>query len=231
MSDYYRVLVPLDGSRLAEWALAYLPALRQVGELRVTLLSVVDETDGSAGGAREASERESNLLSTYLHEVSADLERHLGINADAELQTGIPAEVILRFEEQLAPDLTIIGTHGRTGLARWRLGSVADKVIRGAGSNTLVIGPKASEHAVWLEADIVPAFKNILVPLDGSELSAQALAVADQFAEAFRARLHLLRVVTPGSHTGSRWDQRMRRPPISSRFLRLKIIWRKRRGA
>jgi nucleotide-binding universal stress UspA family protein len=194
----YRVLVPLDGSKLAEWALAYLAALRKIGDLGVTLVSVVEQRGESDHGA---GEREQNLLAAYLREVGGDLVRHLGVEAETVLRTGISAEEILRLEDELRPDLNVIATHGRTGLSRWRLGSVSDKVIRGAKSNTLLIGPRAAERAVWLEADRAPAFKKILVPLDGSPASEQALPIADRFAEAFDAELHLLRVLGPGTHT------------------------------
>jgi nucleotide-binding universal stress UspA family protein len=72
---------------------------------------------------------------------------------------------------------------------------VADKVIRGAVCDTLVAGPQASEAAHWLEGRLVPAFKSILVPLDGSALAEQALPVTKSFAEAFGSTLHLVRVV------------------------------------
>ena len=200
MNDY-RILVPLDGSKLAEQALAYLPRLRRLAaDLRVTLLSVVEQPDEPLGFT-EAIDREQSLLSAYIHKVKADLERRLRIRIDAEVRSGVPAEAILRLEEELKPDLTIIATHGRTGLARWRLGSVADKVIRGARSNTLVIGPEVSQETELHGANSAPTFKGILVPLDGSDRSEKALPVADQLAEASQAELHLMRVLTPAIYT------------------------------
>jgi nucleotide-binding universal stress UspA family protein len=192
--------LPLDGSKLAESALPYLQALRPLGDLQVLLLSVVDESDERLEHA-EARGRESRLLTAYLNQVQRELAQRFELEAKVEVQNGIPAEVILRFEQDLAPALTVIATHGRTGLARWRLGSVADKVIRGAGSNTLLIGPRAAEGPAWPDAVTPPALDNILVPLDGSRLSEQALAVADRFVAALGTKLHLLRVLTPAIHT------------------------------
>jgi nucleotide-binding universal stress UspA family protein len=192
----YKVLVPLDGSRLAEHSLVYLDALRSLGESQVLLISVVDESeDFQSLSSAEARERETNLLSTYLREVSADVEQHLGITVENKVATGSPASRLLAEAQDYAPDLLVISTHGRSGPSRWRLGSVADKVIRGAGCNTLVVGPKASEKAVWLEARIMAPFKAILVPLDGSALAESALPVAKSFAESFGSVVHLVRAV------------------------------------
>jgi nucleotide-binding universal stress UspA family protein len=195
MADY-RVLVPLDGSRLAENSLVYLDALRGLGESEVLLLSVVDEAeDFHSLRPEEAREREANLLSTYLREVAADVEEHLGISVETKVVTGSPAACVLEEATGYSPDLLVISTHGRSGISRWRLGSVADKVIRGASCNTLVVGPKASERTVWLDARIMEAFKAILVPLDGSSLAEETLPVAATFAESFGSSIHLVRVV------------------------------------
>jgi len=192
----YKVLVPLDGSRVAEHSLVYLEPLKRLGESQVLLVSVVDETeDFHSLSPSEAKERETNLLSTYLREVSADVERHVGIEVETKVVSGTPATRLVEEARRYAPDLLVISTHGRSGGSRWRLGSVADKVIRGADCNTLVIGPKSSELETWLDAGAIAPFKSILVPLDGSGLSEKALEVAQSFAQAFDSTLHLVRAV------------------------------------
>jgi hypothetical protein len=71
----YKVLVPLDGSRLAENSLVYLDALKSRGESEVLLVSVVDEGEDYQGTKdQDARGREANLLATYLREVSEDVE-------------------------------------------------------------------------------------------------------------------------------------------------------------
>ena len=195
MSDY-SILVPLDGSRLAEHSLVYLDALRSMGESQVLLLGVVDESeDFHSPNSGEARERETRLLSTYLRQVSAVAEQHLGIKAETKVLSGVPATRILEEAHRFSPDLLVISTHGRSGVSRWRFGSVADKVIRGAVCDTLVAGPKATEEEAWTEASLKPAFKSILVPLDGSTLAEAALAKAKSFAEAFGSSVHLVRAV------------------------------------
>jgi len=192
----FKVLVPLDGSRTAEHSLVYLDALSRLGDLNVQLLSVVDQwTDVRSLNPVEAGQREDNLLSTYLREVSSDIEKHSGIKVDTKVVHGIPATGVLEEASSFKPDLLMIASHGRSGPSRWRLGSVADKVIRGAECDTLVVGPKAVDQERWMEATLKAPFQSILLPLDGSDLAEAALARAKSFAEAYGSTVHLVRAV------------------------------------
>ena len=206
MSEY-KVLIPLDGSRLAEHALAFLPPLSHFGELDVTLVSVIDFSDDLLKSlTTEDQERERNLLGSYLSEIASDLEKHLGAHVHTETLRGAAATRLLEQAESVSPDVMIISTHGRSGLARWQRGAVADKVIRGAKCPVLVVGPKAMERGQWLEAEAIPPFKKILVPLDGSQRSEEALPAAMQFAEQFDAQVHLLQVAPYVPLASSFWE-------------------------
>lgn len=190
-----KVLVPLDGSKLAECSLAQLSTLRLLGDVELLLVSVVDETDDfHSSASHEAEQREHNVLSTYVNEVAADITRHLGLTAATRVQHGNPAEVIIRAAGEFGADLIIISSHGRSGFSRWRLGSVADKIIRNAPANVLVMGPRAAQLADWY-AELSAPFPSILVPLDGSLLAEAALPVAQRYAAAFGSTLHLVRAV------------------------------------
>ena len=191
-----KILVPLDGSRTAEHALVYLKPLKALGDCTVRLLSIADETeDFHHQHQQEALERECNLLSTYLREVAKDVEEYAGLAVEPKVVRGVPAQRVAEEVDSFQPDLTIICTHGRSGISRWRLGSVADKVVRSLTCNTLVVGPSATEDEVWIDAGIEEPFKNILVPLDGSNLANTALPVAQRFGGAFGSTVHLVRVV------------------------------------
>jgi nucleotide-binding universal stress UspA family protein len=194
--DDFKVLIPLDGSRTAEHALVYVDALRALGETRVRLFSVVDETeDFRSMSPVEARERETNLLSTYLREVAGDIRQHVGIEVETRVVSGNPAACVLKEAHDYRPELMLISTHGRSGASRWRLGSVADKVIRSGDCNTLVIGPSANRNEAWLDARIMPPFRSVMVPLDGSQLAEQALEVARPIVQTFDSTLHLVRAV------------------------------------
>lgn len=195
------VLIPLDGSRLAERSLTVVPPLARTGPLHVSLLSVVDEVeDVRMLSSEEAMQRERNVLQSYLHEIAGDIHKHLGAEVDTEVLEGAPAELILQRSLVVHPDLLIMSTHGRSGLSRWRLGSVADKLIRGVSCPILVIGPKAMEKNEWLEVGAEPAFERILVPLDGSHLGEQALDTAVEYARLFDSEVHFVRVVDVRSY-------------------------------
>jgi nucleotide-binding universal stress UspA family protein len=86
--------------------------------------------------------------------------------------------------------MIVIATHGRDGLARFRLGSVADKVVRHAECPTLVIGPN-------VKIELAPyRVQRILAPLDGTELAEKAVPIASWVARAVDAELNLVRVVS-----------------------------------
>jgi len=197
----YNVLIPLDGSRLSERSLAFVPSLSRLEGFGLTLVSVVNpEEDVSMLGHAEASDREANVLQTYLHEIAADMLKHHNLQVATEVLRGNPAEAILARLASGTTDLLVISTHGRSGIARWRIGSVADKLIRGAGCETLVVGPHAADTEGWLEAGAVQPFKKILLPVDGSELAEQALAATQRFAKAFGSEVHVVRVINVTSY-------------------------------
>ncbi|HEU0072602.1 MAG TPA: universal stress protein [Dehalococcoidia bacterium] len=195
MSDF-NVLIPLDGSRLSERALTFLPAMNHMGDLRVDLVSIIDEAeDIHAPGDEDSVERERNLLETYLREVASDIRSHLGAHVDTSVTHGNPAEVILERARRDQTQLLIISTHGRSGLSRWSRGSTTDKVVRSAECPVLIVGPKAMERGAWLEAEAIPPFRQILLPLDGSSRAEKSLPVAADFARGFNSEVHLMRVV------------------------------------
>ena len=191
----YKILIPLDGSRLAEHSLSYLRALKDLDEEQIELMSVADVEENYRGLAEEnVKDREINVLRDYLKGVQEKAKSTFGIEAGTRVVGGSPADAILREADEFSPDLIVIATHGRSGLSRWRFGSVADKVIRGGSHNTLVIGPKAADKDNWVDDATPPSFKTILVPLDGSELGEAALVVAQALATHFSSEVHLVRV-------------------------------------
>lgn len=189
----YKVLIPLDGSQIAEHSLAYLAALKRLGDLEVEIMGAVDD---SHDGHAEAVVRERNVMSTYLNDIAASVGAHLAIKITPKLCQGAAASEIQAEAARFKPDLLVISTHGRSGLSRWRFGSVADKVIRAVGCDTLVIGPKAVGKEAWLDDMLIPVFKNILVPLDGSALAEEALKKSHRFAQTYGSTTHIVRVVS-----------------------------------
>jgi nucleotide-binding universal stress UspA family protein len=144
---FTNVLVPLDGSDRAEASLEWATRIATACEARLTLMRVVppplplsspylphaiaNTHDALEAGQKEAAE--------YLREVATRLEKE-GFRIPAEVVTvGVsPASGIMRHAEERAIDLIVITTHGRSGLPRLLLGSVADKVVRAAHAPVLV---------------------------------------------------------------------------------------------
>jgi nucleotide-binding universal stress UspA family protein len=95
------------------------------------------------------------------------------------LATGHPAEEILRYAEDNDVDLILMATHGRTGIQRWTMGSIADKVLRASKVPVWLVRPGLPQE---IAHDHLPTRK-ILVPLDGSELAASVLPHAEAVAK------------------------------------------------
>jgi len=177
------VLVPLDGSRPAELALSFVGALGPLGDMKVRLLTVVES--GVHVAANEERRRDE-LASQYLEEVRQRLEAQQKVTVECVRRVGMAYKEIIEEADRFEVNLLLMSTHGRTSFDPERLGSVADKVVRGSSCPTLLVGSHAS----------VPlTIERITVPLDGSALAAEALPVARFFAEKLGARLRLVRAV------------------------------------
>lgn len=188
-----KAMIPLDGSKLSESALSILPFLKSLGFDSLRLVSVWEENWENVASGKEdelaaAGERGQAYLDAYLKERAAVAEAS-GFTVETVVKVGKAADEVL---EQTSDgiDLACIATHGRTGLRRWRLGSVADRLSRETPCPDLVIGPN-----VEVELDNY-AVKRIVVALDGSELSEEALPVAAWIADKTGASLDLIRAVS-----------------------------------
>lgn len=150
---YHRILVPLDGSPLAEVALPHAAAVARRFEASITLIQVVSITPVAtsvsplAGSgteailAMEALEASEEAARDYLGQVAKRPELE-GIPVQVEVARGSPAQEIIRRAHQGDIDLIVMSTHGRSGLVRLVFGSVADQVLRQAGVPILLIRPK-----------------------------------------------------------------------------------------
>jgi len=188
-------LVPLDGTKLSESAFAMLPLLKTLGFGKVRLVSVWESVweeqeslPGRPAERQEVDEKGRSYLKAYLEAQAAHIQE-AGLEAETVVRVGRAAEETLAVAETEA-DLIVISTHGRSGIARWWLGSVADKIVRGSPCPTLVIGPNVA-------VELAPYRLNrILVPLDGTELAEQALPLATWIAGLCDAEIDLVRAIS-----------------------------------
>lgn len=198
MAVYRSILVPLDGSALAERALAIAATLaaRLQSDLHLVHVHrerIVDEipTYGLSGeAAREAAE-------TYVRGSADRVRADQGGNVSGSVLEGSAAGAIVAHAQAIGADLIVMASHGRTGASRFWLGSVADAVIRSATVPVLMVrgGDGATPSpATPSPATASPLFERILVPLDGSELAEAVLPHAIALAKLGEARVHLLQV-------------------------------------
>lgn len=197
---FKRVLVPLDGSERAERAIPL--AARIAGASGgVVVLARVAPTPVEYGPvfapnlSADVIDAEQREFAGYLAEV-AELPVLSGIETETKVLAGSPALTILRAIEEKKIDLVVMTSHGRTGLSRWVLGSVAQHIAQSAPVPVLVL----REHG----PDLIDAYRGadsarMLVPLDGSPLAEAAItpAAALLAAVARRGILHLSIVVMP----------------------------------
>ncbi|MBI4201846.1 MAG: universal stress protein [Chloroflexi bacterium] len=179
---FKRILVPLDGSLLAEQVLPLVQAIAEPLHSAVELLTVI--APGTLYDERLGKEQ---VFHNALAKIAGELEAH-HIRTTYKVVEGDPAQEIIS-EAERAPDTIIaMSTHGRSGVGRWALGSVADRVARHATAPALIVHPQTSYVAA-------PRLATAIAPVDGSELAEQALPVARELAKALSLSLVLVRAV------------------------------------
>jgi nucleotide-binding universal stress UspA family protein len=197
-----RIVVPLDGSRLAEMALPHAIAVARAKSYGITLLQVAPHpvyenpltwSFAPSAGVFEGWEEEIKSESEYLQAVGAYLRKE-GLNIEVKLLEDDPATGLVTYAGH-HPEIALIvmSTHGRSGLTRWIFGSVAEKVLHASPVPLMLIRPAASDRLS--ETISVPAYRSIVVPLDGSPLAEQALEQATTLAKSFDATLTLVSAV------------------------------------
>ncbi len=196
---YDRMLIPLDGSHESEAALAYVELLAGRRPVEVTLFQAADTGLDVVDPKHELfkyklEEAATQTAEEYLKYVVGVL-RDEGVNAQYKVQLGRPADCILQAIEDTRADLVVMMSRGRSGIDRFRHGSVAWELRHRVMAPMLVVpsGPHAAVVQPW---GAKPLLTDVVVPLDGSVVAEQALPHAAEMALRLDAPLHLLRVVT-----------------------------------
>lgn len=138
---YKSILVPLDGSKLAE---AILPEIEKVASCmraRIILLRVCRAHVFPGKDPTEAEVEVVRNAEKYLVTIAADLNTR-GFDVEVHVRYGDVAEEILSHSKRNEIDLISMSTHGRSGLGRWLLGSVAEKIVRHSEKPVLLLRPK-----------------------------------------------------------------------------------------
>ena len=185
-----QILVPLDGSALAEEAIPAAVELAKTLKAGVTLIHVIEKRPPSNihGQTHLQSEAEASL---YLERIAG-----LFFSQISSVQTHVHPEPVDKVAESITnhileydTDLLVMCTHGNGGLRDMLYGSIAQQIIANKKIPVLIIHPQGS----GINQEI--HFKNILIPVDGNPEHEQGFVYAVDFARAMAASLNLLLVV------------------------------------
>ena len=178
---FERVLIPTDGSDTAAAAVDHGLSLAAAYGASVVFLFVADVyAMSTVPESREAREQGQAVVDSLV-----DRAEDEGVAAEGSIRTGFPHEEILDETAAAGADLVVLSSHGRTGLGRYLLGSVTEKVVR------LSDVPVLTVHA----GDVEATYDRVLAPTDGSDTAARAVGAAVGVAREFDAALDVLSVV------------------------------------
>ena len=206
-----QILVTLDGSDFGEHALPFAIAISEKTGASVNLSHVCcaeEPTDliqntpfQYEGVSMDAYlEKHEEAQRKYLKDQEEALRSALPeARVDSSLLQGFVTEALERQAKSIGAKLIIMTTHGRTGVSRAWLGSVADSLVRHSNFPLLVIRSLENE-----ESFPEPRFDHVLVPLDGSEVGEKILEPTVELGKAMGSRFTLLHVVSPHVTVGAR---------------------------
>jgi len=190
MTEFKHLLVPLDGSRLAESVLPATVLLAKRLGAEVTLLHVMEYgLPQTVHGEPHLADRQQ--AEQYLNEVASRLAA-AGLSVTDHVHSNLERDVagsIAAHAAELNTDMIILCTHGRSGLRNVLIGSIAQQVLQRGRRPVFLIRPTSAGTAPPFECH------RLLVPLDGRPEHEVSLPVAEAIARACDAALHLLIVV------------------------------------
>jgi nucleotide-binding universal stress UspA family protein len=170
---YEKMLVPLDGSELAEMVFPY--AAEIAGKMGTDIdLFLVSGPSAQAMVPMQSAyiKHAAEIVEKQVEEIRSGLKKSTGtVKVQGEQTEGYPADEILRYAEERDVDMILMSSHGLSGNKRWSIGSVANKIMSASKIPVLLVRAGESEEAETEKWQI----KSVLVPLDGSELAESVL--------------------------------------------------------
>jgi len=190
------ILVPLDGSQLAECVLPHTVAVAHAFDAEVTLLRILEKNQ--AGGSAQFFDllnwqinKTKALL--YLETIQARLQT-AGLQAETMVLEGLVAEGITEYAQNQGMKLIILSSHGRHGLTQWGISSITQKIILSAQTSLLIVRADR-QYTQAGESSKKPIYQRSLVPLDGSQRAENVLPIITQLSHFHKSQIHLVQVV------------------------------------
>lgn len=192
------ILVPLDGSQLADCVLPHVMAIARPFHAEIMLLRILEKSHG------DTSAQVFDLLNwqinktraaLYLDKIQTRLQKS-NVRVETEVLEGLTAEGITEYAQNQGMKLIILSSHGRHGLTQWGISSVTQKIILSAQTSLLIV--RAHQYGANTgELKETTIYQHILVPLDGSQRAENVLPVITQLANFHKSTIHLVRVIQP----------------------------------
>jgi nucleotide-binding universal stress UspA family protein len=194
---FKHILVPLDGSTLAEAALPAAVSLAQTFNAQVTLLHIIEQ-DAPDEIHRDRHLTEAGEAKAYLEQIARQVfppEIKVKLHVHTSPVADVARSIVDHSADEIQPELIILCSHGNSGIHDLVFGNIAQEVAAVSGIPVLLIKP-AETHSPF-------QVHHILVPLDNESVHDKALPTAESFAKACGAELNLLCVIpTLGTLSG-----------------------------
>jgi nucleotide-binding universal stress UspA family protein len=193
---YKKILVPLDGSQLAEVALPYAEELSGRLGSEIILIYVHEPVDAINQRMREFYlQKMVESVSQSAEKYSSQSGKKTTNNVRAVILSGNPAEEIVKYADKEDISLIVMSTHGESGIRQWSLGSVASKVVRVTSRPVALIRAATAQPDKLRKKGIL---NKVLVPLDGSAEGEIVIPYVEELASKLKARIMLLQVLETG---------------------------------
>jgi nucleotide-binding universal stress UspA family protein len=192
------ILVPLDGSQLAECVLPHAAAFARAFDAEITLLRILEKNQ--TGVTAQLFDLlnwqiQKTKASLYLEEIEGRLKES-NIRVRSVILEGLVAEGINEYAQNQGIKLIILSSHGRHGLTQWGISSITQKIILSAPTSVFIVRAH-QQNISSVELSAIPLYQHILVPLDGSQRAEHVLPIITQLAHVHKPKIHLVHVVHP----------------------------------
>jgi nucleotide-binding universal stress UspA family protein len=216
---FKNILVPLDGSKLAEAAIPVAASLAKTLNAPVTLLHII-EKDAPEEIHKDHHITRADEASAYLDELAKrafaaemNVERHVHTAAVNDVAASIVEHAMTEFQ----PDLIVMCTHGKSGVRELLFGSIAQQVVAHGTTPLLLIKPEVASSTTFDP-------EKILVPLDSGPVHDDSLPITQILAKAYGSEIYLLTVIpTFSTVTGETAAASSLLPATTSAMLEIRV--------
>ena len=187
---FKHILVPLDGSKLAEAALPPAASLAQTLNAPITLLHIIEENPPQEVH-HERHLTQPDEARTYLKDVAGRAfpkEAQVGAHVHTAEVKDVAVSIVQHANEEFNPDLIVMCAHGESGFRDLIVGGIAQQVLAGGRTPLLLLQPESAEPRPF-------GLRRIFVPLDSESVHDDSLPYAKYLAKAYGAEIHLLTVI------------------------------------